>query len=131
MSNLHIAAFNKLLTDASVVVDDAETPNLSDLPRVVEFPDQGTSVRDTLCGGVTGKVITIQTTCVGATRDQAGWMLDRVTELVEDQRPVVDGWDCTRIEQLYTRTAVRDDDVDPAVFYAVAAWQFTAVPITT
>lgn len=128
MGNAHIAAFNALLTAGDVVLDDAESPNLAALPRVVEFPNQGTSVRDTLEGGVEGKFITIQTTCIGETRDSAGWMLDRVTELVEEKRPVLSDWSCTRIEQLSTTLPVRDDDVDPAVFYAVATWRFLAVP---
>ena len=128
MSNAHIAAFNRLLTDGSITPDDGETQNLASLPRVVEFPDQGTSGRDTRAGGVDGKIVTIQTTCIGETREQAGWMLDQVTELVEEKRPVLSDWKCTRVEQLFTNPARRDDDVDPAVFYAVASWRFTAVP---
>lgn len=130
MSNTHIAGFNQLLTAGSVVVDDAKTPNQAVLPRVVEYPDQGTAVRDTLEGGVTGVVVTIQTTCVGETREQAGWMLDQVTELVQDRRPVVAGWSCTRVQQLFAQPARRDDDIDPPVFYAVASWRFSAVPVT-
>lgn len=128
MSNAHIAGFNLLLTNGGVTVDDAEIPNLAQLPRVVEYADQGASVRDTLDGGVTAKVVTIQTTCVGQTREQAGWMLDKVTGLVEGQRPVVTGWSCTMVELLFANLPRRDDDVDPAVFYAVATWRFAAVP---
>lgn len=126
MGNVHIDAFNLFLHNGGVALDDGESPNFADLPRVVEFPNQGASVRDTLQGGVEAKLVTIQTTCIGETREQAGWMLDQVTDLVEEKRPAVSGWSCTRIEQLSTLPATRDDDVDPAVFYAVATWRFRA-----
>lgn len=127
MANVHIDAFNAFLVD--VPLDDGESPNLAALPRVVEFPNQGASIRDTLEGGVVGKLITIQTTCIGETREQAGLMLDEVTELVEGKRPDPPGWSCTRIAQLSTTLPIRDDDVEPAVFYAVATWRFLAVPV--
>lgn len=128
MSNAHIAGFNLLLTDGGVTVDDAETANFAVLPRVVEYPDQGQSTREALCAGPDGAYVTIQTTCVGATRDQAGLMLDKVRSLVENQRPVVASWACGPVQQLSSRLPERDDDVDPAVFYAVATWRFLAVP---
>jgi hypothetical protein len=130
VSNIHIAGFNEILTDGGVIVDPAETGNFAVLPRVVEYPDAGLSTRETLRRNADGQVVTIQTTCVGETLEQAGWMLDRVRELVEGQRPVVPGWICSPIEQLLAQTARRDDDTDPAVFYAVASWRFTAVPVT-
>lgn len=130
MSNAHIAAFTELLTAGEVTVDDAETPNFAALPRVVLYADQGPSERETLEGSPDGSVTTIQTTCVGETREQAGWMLDRVAELVEGERPEVAGWMCNTIKNLFSNLPRRDDDVNPAVFYAVATWRFTAVPIT-
>lgn len=128
MSNTHIDAFRSLLTDGSAVVDDAETPNFAVLPRVVLYADPGASERDTLRGDPDGQVVTIQTTCIGVDRAQAGWMVDRVRELVEGRRLVVAGWDCNTIKNLFSNLPRRDDDVDPAVFYAVATWRFTAVP---
>lgn len=126
MSNAHIDAFKALL--ASVTVDDAETPNFAELPRVVLYADPDASTREALCATRDGANITIQTTCIGATRDQAGWMVDRVTELVEDKRPVVTGFTCGPIQNLFSNLPRRDDDVDPAVFYAVKTWRFLAVP---
>ena len=127
MANPHIDGFKLLL--ASVTVDDAESPNFAELPRVVLSADQGASEREVLCGSPDGTVVTIQTTCIGATREQAGWMLDRVAQLVEGERPVVSGWVCNTIKSLFSNLPRRDDDVDPAVFYAVATWRFTAVPV--
>lgn len=126
MSNAHIVGFKALL--ASVTVDDAETPNEAALPRVVLYADQGASTRDTLCATPDGTVVTIQTTCIGETREQAGWMLDKVTELVENKRPAVDGFVCSPVQNLFANLPRRDDDVDPPVFYAVTTWRFTAVP---
>jgi hypothetical protein len=126
MSNVHVDAFKALL--ATVTVDDAETPNLAALPRVVLYADPGTSTREALCSSPDGQVITIQTTCIGETRDQAGWMVDKVRDLVENQRPVAAGWTCGPVQNLFSNLPRRDDDVDPAVFYAVTTWRFTAVP---
>lgn len=126
MSNAHVDGFKALLV--SVAVDDAETPNFADLPRVVLYADQGASTRDALCATPDGTVVTVQATCIGETRAQAGWMLDKVAELVENKRPVVDGWVCGPVQSLFSNLPRRDDDVNPAVFYAVTTWRFTAVP---
>lgn len=128
MSNAHIAGFNLLLTDGGVTVDDAETGNFASPPRVVVYGDQGQSTREALCAGPDGAYVTVQTTCVGDTRVQAGLMLDKVRSLVENQRPVVASWACGPVQQLSSRLPERDDDVDPAVFYAVATWRFLTVP---
>lgn len=128
MSNAHIAGFNLLLTSGGIIVDDSESPNFAELPRVVEYGDQGRSTRETLSASPDGAYVTIQTTCVGETREQAGAELDKVAELVEDQRPAVAGWVCGPVQQLSAQLPIRDDDVDPAVFYAVATWRFLTVP---
>lgn len=126
MSNEHNAAFTALL--GGVDVDDAESPNFAELPRVVLYGDQGADTREALCATADGTYVTIQTTCVGETREQAGLMLDTVASLVTDQRPTVAGWSCGPVQKLSSQLPLRDDDVDPAVFYAVATWRFYAVP---
>jgi hypothetical protein len=128
MAEAHIAGFFFLLTDGGILLDDAESPNFAALPRTVGYADPGASERETLAGSPDGVVITIQTTCIGETREQAGLELDRVRELVEGKRPSVPGWVCNTIKNLFSNLPRRDDDVDPAVFYAVATWRFTAVP---
>lgn len=128
MAEVHVAGFFFLITDGGVVLDDAESPNFAVLPRTVGYADPGASQRATLEGSADGVVITVQTTCIGSTREQAGAELDKVRELVEGKRPAVIGWNCTRVENLFSNLPRRDDDVDPAVFYAVATWRFTAVP---
>lgn len=128
MSNDLIDAFKQLLVDGSVAVDDLETPNFAVLPRCVLYADPGASTRETLCASPDGRVMTIQTTCVGETRDQAGWMVDKVRSLVEDKRLTVAGWECGPIQNLFSNLPRRDDDIDPPVFYAVTTWRFTAVP---
>lgn len=128
MAEAHIQGFYFLLTDGGVLLDDAESPNFAALPRTVGYPDPGASERGTLEGSADGVVITVQTTCIGETREQAGLELDKVRELVEGKRPSVINWRCTRVENLFSNLPRRDDDVDPAVFYAVATWRFKAVP---
>lgn len=126
MSNLHLTGFQALLV--GVAVDDAESPNLAPVPRVVLYGNQGLSTREALCTSPDGAHVTIQSTCVGETREQAGLMLDQVTVLVQDKRPVVIGWTCGPVQMLSSNLPIRDDDVDPAVFYAVATWRFHTVP---
>jgi hypothetical protein len=128
MSNDLIAGFADLLTAGGVTVDDGETPNLAVLPRTVLYADPGASERETLCGRPDGLVVTIQTTCIGETREQAGAEADRVRELVEGERVTAPGWVCNTVKNLFTNLPRRDDDVQPAVFYAVVTWRFTAVP---
>jgi hypothetical protein len=101
MSNDLIAGFADLLTAGGVTVDDGETPNLAVLPRTVLY---------------------------GETREQAGAEADRVRELVEGERVTAPGWVCNTVKNLFTNLPRRDDDVQPAVFYAVVTWRFTAVP---
>lgn len=128
MSEIHIAGFAALL--AGVTLDDGETPNNAVLPRTIMFPDPGASERDNLARRVTAKITTIQTTSVGETRQQAGAQADAVAAAVEDQRPVIAGWQTTPVELLFVNLPRRDDDVDPAVFYVVQTWRFTSVPVT-
>lgn len=133
MSNPLIAGFSKLLTDGGLTVFDGESGNFEGQDYVVLYPDSGLTSEDweTLCGSPDGLVCTIRTTCVGMTREQAGATADAVRALVSGKRvgPVT-GFQVSTIRNLITRLAIRDDDADPAVFYAVTDWRFTAVSVT-
>jgi hypothetical protein len=127
---LHYAAFKALLTAGPnpLVVFDAESANLAAGLYVTLYPDTGDRVAVDMADDNPLKRWTVRTTVVGDTLDQVNLGMEKVESRLEGVRPVVTGWTCTRIKKLLTRPAERDDDVDPARFYAVADWRWTSSP---
>lgn len=130
MIRLHYAAFKALLTAGPnpLVVFDAESANLAAGLYVTLYPDTGDRVAIDMADDNPLKRWTVRTTVVGDTLDQVNLGMEKVESRLEGVRPVVTGWTCTRIKKLLTRPAERDDDVDPARFYAVADWRWTSSP---
>lgn len=130
MIRAHYDAFKKLLTDApsGLVVFDAESSNLAAGLYVTLYPDTGDRVAVDLADDNPLKRWTIRTTVTGDTLVQVNLGMEKVEARLEGVRPVVSGWACTRIKKLLTRPAERDDDVDPARFYAVADWRWFSNP---
>jgi len=127
---LHYTAFKTLLTadPNGLVVHDAQSPNLAGGLYVTLYPDTGNREAVDLADANPLKVWTIRTTVTGETLDQVNLGMEKVETRLEGVRPVVAGWNCTRIKKLLTRPAERDDDVSPAKFYAVADWRWTSIP---
>lgn len=130
MIRRHYAAFKALLTAGPnpLVVFDAESANLAAGLYVTLYPDTGDRVAIDMADDNPLKRWTVRTTVVGDTLDQVNLGMEKVESRLEGVRPVVTGWTCTRIKKLLTRPAERDDDVDPARFYAVADWRWTSSP---
>lgn len=130
MIRRHYAAFKALLTAGPnpLVVFDAESANLAAGLYVTLYPDTGDRVAVDMADDNPLKRWTVRTTVVGDTLDQVNLGMEKVESRLEGVRPVVTGWTCTRIKKLLTRPAERDDDVDPARFYAVADWRWTSSP---
>jgi hypothetical protein len=126
--NEHVAAFAALITDAGRTLYDAESPDEAAPPYVVMYADTGNREAAQLCDDQPYRVWTIQTTCVGTTREQAAAEAQLVEDAVEGVRPVVVGRSCTRIKRIVSRPATRDDDVQPAVFYQIDQWRWTSAP---
>lgn len=126
-ARLHAAAIEALL-DAAVTCYVGESPNDASPPHVLLFPDQGRGSRTSIAGGTGAYSHTFQTTSVGTTVEQAQWVADKVRGAVEDVAPTVSGWSTTRIVQQMSQAVRRDDDTDPALFYAVDVWQYQAIP---
>jgi hypothetical protein len=126
----HYAAFKALLTAGPnpLVVFDAESANLAAGLYVTLYPDTGDRVAVDMADDNPLKRWTVRTMVVGDTLDQVNLGMEKVESRLEGVRPVVTGWTCTRIKKLLTRPAERDDDVDPARFYAVADWRWTSSP---
>lgn len=126
----HYAAFKQLLTAAPnpLTVYDAESANLAAGLYVTLYPDTGNRVPVDLADDNPLKQWTIRTTVTGDTLDQVNLGMDKVEERLDNVRPVVAGRTCSRIKKVLTRPAERDDDVDPARFFAVADWRWHSIP---
>ena len=130
MIRIHYAAFKALLTASPnpLVVNDAESPNLAAGLYVTLYPNTGDRVAVDLADANPQKRWTVRTTVTGDTLDQVNLGMEKVESRLEGVQPVVAGWTCTRIKKLLTRPAERDDDVDPARFFAVADWRWYSNP---
>lgn len=130
MIRAHYNGFKALLTATpnALVVNDAESPNLASGMYVTLYPDTGERQAVDLADANPLKMWTIQTTVTGDSLDQVNKGMGMVEARLEGIRPVVTGRTCTRIKKLLSRMAERDDDVDPAKFYAVAHWRWYSNP---
>lgn len=126
----HYAAFKLLLTAAPnpLTVNDAASPNLQTGLYVTLYPDTGDRQAIDLADANPMRMWTVRTTVSGDTLDQVNLGMEKVETRLEGIRPAVAGRACTRIKKLLTRPAERDDDVDPAKFYAVADWRWYSNP---
>lgn len=126
----HYNAFKALLTAAPnpLTVNDAESLNLVTGLYVTLYPDTGNREAIDLADANPRKMWTIRTTVTGDSLEQVNLGMEKVEARLEGVRPVVTGRTCTRIKKLLTRPAERDDDVDPARFYAVADWRWYSNP---
>lgn len=130
MIRAHYESFKALLTAAPnpLIVNDAESPNLQTGQYVTLYPDTGDRAAVDLADANPNRWWTIRTTITGDTLDQVQQGMEKVEARLEGIRPVVNGRNCTRIKKLLTRPAERDDDVEPARFFAVADWRWYSTP---
>lgn len=128
----HYAAFKDLLTVGPnpLTVWDAESGNLATGLYVTLYPDTGIPLPVDLADANPLDQWTIRTTVTGDTLGQVNLGMDKVKARLGNVRPVVAGHTCTRIKKILTRPTERDDDVDPARFYALADWRWFSIPTT-
>jgi hypothetical protein len=126
----HVAAFETLLTTGlnPLVVYVGQSPNLATGIYVTLYPDTGDRQAVDLADANPMTMWTIRTTVTALDVDGVNKAMEVVAARLEGIRPVVAGRACTRIKKLLTRPAERDDDVDPAKFYAVADWRWYSNP---
>jgi hypothetical protein len=126
----HYDAFKGLLTadPNPLTVGDAESANLQAGGHVVLYPSNGDRIQIDMADDNPMKSWIIQSTCNGDSLDQANLILEKVEARVEGVRPVVAGRTCTRIKKIISRPAERDDDAQPARFYAIAVWRWDSTP---
>lgn len=109
-------------------VYDGQVPNNPVLPYVVLYIDSGTRSAESLSCDADTADFALQTTSVGATREQAQWAAERAMGALLDARPVVSGWLCGRVRHAGSQPTRRDDDVDPPLMYATDQWRFLSTP---
>jgi len=123
----HVQAFAGLLTgpQPSLVVYYGEAPAGAVMPYVILHPSMPLGSTETLDGSVAFSGNDVQTTCVGATVEQAQWLAANVGARVDRKRVVIDGKDHGLVRHEFSQPAREDRDVTPTVFYAVDGWSFT------
>jgi len=114
----------KALIDAAVTCHVGESPNDAGPPYVLLYPDSGHGMATGMDLDADHYRYEFQTTAVGTTVEQAQWAADKVRGAVEDVRPTVAGFTTGKVRHVSSQPAKRDNDVDPAVFYAVDVWEF-------
>lgn len=130
MIRAHYDAFKGLLTAAPnpLAVNDAQSVNLAQGMYVTLYPNTGDRISVDFADDNPLKQWTVRTTVAGDSLEQVNLGMEKVEARLEGVRPVVTGWTCTRIKKLLSRPVERDDDADPAKFYAVADWRWFSNP---
>lgn len=132
----HTSAFLELLTDGGLVVGDGGPPAVpyggltrETFIKYVIVYSLGSSTDGGLVDPHEDTTLNWQVTCVGFTREQSEWLVNRVNDLVVDQHFAVDGRTVGPIEpDLVAAGPRRDDDVRPAVFFATPRYRAYSRP---
>lgn len=129
MIDAHVSAV-RTLVDAvpNVTVYDGTVPNNPTYPYVVLYGDQGAALPNSFTEVSTFRSFRVQTTTVAINQPQARALAERVESALLDVRPTVTGRKCVPIRKETSQPVRRDDDVDPAAFYAVDIWVLSSVP---
>lgn len=129
MIRLHVAAVLALVDAVpNVNVYDAIVPNDPALPYVVVRTDTGPRTRSSILATSDRLDLTVWCTSVGATREQAQWVAEKVAGALLDVRPTVSGRQCFPIESVNSQPAQRDDAISPPLMYAVDEYRLTSIP---
>lgn len=131
MSADHIAAVvARIQGDAGAPLNVYDSrPADPTYPYVVVYAGAGVASSDRECDERVRRTINFQTTTVGRTATQARAALDRAAARLEDWRPTVTGWTCSKVEHDGSQPIQPDDSLpDRVVFYATDQWSFVADP---
>ena len=131
MSAAHVAAvIARLKGDASAPLNVYDSrPTSPSYPYVIVYADGGVKSSDREADERVTHTQGWQTTTVGASAAQARAALDRVTSRLENWRPTVTGWTCSKVEHESTQPVRPDESLpDRVVFYATDQWSTVADP---
>lgn len=131
MSAAHVAAVVARIAGSgaqALAVYDSRPTNPT-YPYVVVYADGGVKSSDREVDERISHAQGWQTTVVGISAAQCRAALDRVHARLENHRPVVTGWTCSKVEH-ETSQPVRPDESlpDRVVFFATDQWSFVADP---
>lgn len=131
MSASHVAAIVARIagTGAQALAVYDSRPTNPAYPYVVVYADGGVKSSDREADERITHTQGWQTTVVGESARQCRSALDRVHSRLENWRPTVTGWTCSKVEHPTTQPLEPDDSLpDRTVFYATDQWSFTADP---
>lgn len=131
MSAVHVAAVVARIAGSgaqALRVYDS-TPASPTYPYVVVYANGGIRSSDREADLRVRHAQGWQTTVVGVSAGQCRAALDRVTERLEDWRPIVAGWSCSKVEHADSQPIRPDESLpDRVVFYATDQWSTVADP---
>lgn len=131
MSAAHVAAVIARIAGSGAqalrVYDSSPTDAAP--PYVVVYADGGVKSSDREADERVTHAQGWQTTVVGSSAAQCRAALDRVNARLENWRPVVTGWTCSKVEHDGTQPIRPDESLpDRVVFYATDQWSTVADP---
>lgn len=98
-------------------------------PYVIVYADGGVKSSDREADERIRHTQTAQTTVVGQSAAQCRAALDRVTARLENKRPVIAGWSCSKVDHPTSQPIQADESLpDRVVFFATDQWSFVADP---
>ncbi len=110
--------------DAALTTYDGEGPAdpHNRVPYAVVRTDAG-DLSGTLGDRHRDLTVTVWVTAVGGTREQAQWAADKVRATLLTTGPTVSGRTVQPLWQVTSQPVTVDADVEPSLFYAVAAYR--------
>lgn len=125
----HTDALLGVLAATGKDIGDAQTPPDAALPYIVLYPMPGSTRSGPISDPNADAELLYQITCVGATREQAEWMRDAAAAAMNAAALVIPNRSVAYLFPVPGDGEVlRDDDLDPPLFYAVARWRLATTP---
>lgn len=131
MSAAHVSPFVAMIagSGAQALTTYDSRPSSSTYPYVIVYADGGVKSSDREADERVTHTQSAQTTVVGASAAQCRAALDRVMARLENKRPTVTGYTCSKVEHESSQPIQADESLpDRVVFYATDQWSFVADP---
>lgn len=131
MSAAHVAAVVARIAGTgptALRVYDSK-PSSPAYPYVVVYADGGTKSSDREADERITHTQGWQTTVIGESVEQCRAALDRTHDRLENWRPTVTGWTCSKVEHPTTQVIADDQSLpDRVLYYATDQWSYVASP---
>lgn len=131
MSAAHVSPFIAMIAGSgaqALAVYDSKPTNPT-YPYVIVYADGGVKSSDREADERVTHTQSAQTTVVGSSAAQCRAALDRVHARLENKRPTVAGYTCSKVEHPTSQPIQPDESLpDRVVFYATDQWSFVADP---